>query len=131
MDFELLYRFEDWDRNFEDIKKKTREALDAIDMDEFQRLEEKSQFKKSNKGDPKYGPPQAQKNGFRYRRADFRQSKAYEKWKMQYINSSYPRPPTPIFDDFDCPLEANKGQLISEGNFDVFKFFLKDIYPSL
>ena len=100
---------------------KTREALGAIDMDELQRVEEKSQFKKSNKGDPKYGPPQAQKNAFRYRRADFRQSKAYEKWELQYKNSSYPRPPTPVFDDFDSPLEANKGQLISEGNFHVFK----------
>ena len=118
MDFDLLYRFEDWDKNFEDIKLKTRDALDAIDMDELQRLEEKSQFKKSNKGDPKYGPTQAQKNTFRYRRADFRQSKAYEKLEIQYMNSSYPRPPTPIFDDFDSPLEANKGQLISEGNFD-------------
>ena len=97
---------------------KTREALEAIDMDELQRVEEM----KPKKGDPKYGPTQeAQKNTFRYRRADFRQSKAYEKWKMQYINSSYPRPPTPIFDDFDCPLEANKGQLISEGNFGVSK----------
>ena len=60
MDFDLLYRFEDWDKNFEDIKMKTREALDAIDMDELQRLEEKNQFKKSSKGDPKYGPTQAQ-----------------------------------------------------------------------
>ena len=63
----------------------------------------------------------AQKNTFRFRRGDFRQCKAYEKWEIQYTNSSYPRPPTPIFDDFDSALEADKGQLILEGNFDVFK----------
>ena len=86
--------FEDWDKNFEDIKMKTREALNAIDMDELQKLE----CKKSKKDTE---VTKAQKNIFRYHRADFRQSKAY-------MNTSYPRPPTPIFDDFADALEANK-----------------------
>jgi len=96
-------------------------------MDELQRLEEKSQFKKSNKGDPKYGPTQAQKNTFRYRRADFRQSNTYKKWGIQYINSSYPRPPTPIFDDFDSPLEANKA--LTSWMESIYKHYPRSDWP--
>ena len=57
----------------------------------------------------KYGTTdKAMKNSFRYRRADFRQSKAYEKFEILTSSTSYPRPPTPIFDDFDSPFEANQ-----------------------
>ena len=83
-----------------------KKALDAIDMDQV------PQSKKSK--DPKYGSnkygttDKAMKNSFRYRRADFRQSKAYEKFEILTSNTSYPRPPTPIFDDFDSPFEANQ-----------------------
>ena len=97
---------EEWDKNLEDIKMKTKKALDDIDMDQVQ------ESKKSK--DPKYvankyGPTdKAMKNSFRYRRADFRQSKAYEKFEILTSSTSYPRPPTPIFDDFDSPFEANQ-----------------------
>ena len=98
--------FEEWNKNLEDIKMKTKQALDAIDMNQVQ------QSKKSK--DPKYGAgkygttDKAMKNSFRYRRADFRQSRAYEKFENLTSNTSYPRPPTPIFDDFDSALEANQ-----------------------
>ena len=97
---------EEWDKNLEDIKMKTKKALDAIDMDQVQ---QSKKSKDSKYWTNKYGTTdKAMKNSFRYRRADFRQSKAYEKFEILTSNTSYPRPPTPIFDDFDSPFEANQ-----------------------
>ena len=72
-------------------------------------LRNNTKSKDSKYGANKYGTTdKAMKNSFRYRRADFRQSRAYEKFEVLTSNTSYPRPPTPIFDDFDSALEANQ-----------------------
>ena len=98
---------EEWDKNLENIKMKTKKALDAIDMDQVQEYSKKTKDSKYGRG--KYGTTdEAMKNSFRYRRADFRQSRAYEKFEILTYKNSYPRPPTPIFDDFESALEANQ-----------------------
>ena len=72
-------------------------------------VQESKKSKDSKYWTNKYGTTdKAMKNSFRYRRADFRQSKAYEKFEILTSSTSYPRPPTPIFDDFDSPFEANQ-----------------------
>ena len=79
---------EEWNEHFDNIKKKTKEALEAIDLDALQRKDREKSAETQKKMESK------QKNVFRYRRADFRQSKAYEKCIM--LNREDPSNPRSV-----------------------------------
>ena len=92
--------------------------MEHIDMEEVEKLDAEAQAKANAK---KHAPNQMnrEKNEFRYRRADFRRSPAYEK--------CYPRPPTPVLNDYDDPYEAN--QKLTSWMEAIYKKFPRSDWP--
>ena len=113
--FHTCNRLEEFDKAIEEMKAQVMKAMEHVDMEEVEKLDAEAQFK-AKKHEPNMN---TQKNQFRYRRADFRRSPAYEK--------CYPRPPTPVLSDYDDPYEAN--QKLTSWMEAIYKKFPRSDWP--
>ena len=113
--FHTCKRLEEFDKAIEEMKAQVMKAMEHVDMEEVEKLDAEAQFK-AKKHEPNMN---TQKNQFRYRRADFRQSRAYEK--------CYPRPPTPVLNDYDDPCQAN--QELTSWMESIYKKFPRSDWP--